>query len=206
MHRLLILAADPLGFALLACGLAGTAGCGGEIAAPAPEAGADGGVDASESGPDAPGEAAADLCTGVVARLLYAGPMGDARTLKSVTCLSTDPSSNAEIDLEQTSFRSALFVARFRQTSPTLRNESFCAVPSWSGHFFNFNDPSYRGDFAAPDGGARTTVFHLRARGLGPPGGDYPGDDNAQVHWSWTLNTGDFNAADGDIHCVAQFN
>jgi hypothetical protein len=206
MHRHVVLSGAPAAFAALTCGLMGAAGCGGEIAMDPPEDGPDGGgSDASESGADAPGEAAASLCTGVIPRVYYTGSFGDARIIKSETCDSTDPASDVEVVLEQTGFRSALFVATVTQTKPTVLSESFCAIPSWSGHFFNFNDPS-AGGVSHTDGGAGTTVFHLRARGLGPPGGDYPGDDNLQVHWSWSTNTGQINVQDGDIHCVAQFN
>ena len=137
------------------------------------------------------------LCGGAIPLSYITTSPGDAFHIKSIVCTSTVPSSDVEIKLQQTSVRSGLFVALVTQTSPTHLNEDFCASPSWSGHFFNFDDTqSAIGD--------STTAFHLRTRGLGGPNGDYPGDDNAQVHWSWVSNTGDL--FDRDIHCIAAFN
>jgi hypothetical protein len=146
---------------------------------------------------DASNEMIRHLCGGPIPLSYNAAPPGDAFHIKSIVCTSTAPGSDVEIKLQETSLRSGLFVALVTQATPTSLNEDFCAIPSWSGHFFNFDDTqSAMGDLM--------TVFHLRTRGLGSPNGDYPGDDNVQVHWSWTSNTGDLS--DRDIHCVAAFN
>jgi hypothetical protein len=195
---------------LLACGLATVAACGsgrvplsvedGVVPGPEGDSAGDAGkmVDTGANEADAPDEAAMYPCSRASQPMMFAaGDHSDARRLKSVACVSTVPGSDVEVDVQPIRLQTDMFVASVTQTKPTALDLSFCAIPHWSGHFFNFEDLS--DTVSGP-----TTIFHLRARGLGPPGGDQPGDDNVQVNWTWSSNTGDL--ADDSIHCVAQLN
>jgi hypothetical protein len=147
-------------------------------------------------------ERAASACNGV-ALPAYSGPVvvmnggNDARALASVMCTATSAGSDLRIEIEQTAFESGLFVARVQQTKPVSVAHTFCVLPSFSGHFFNFNDPA---SFGHLDG---FVPFHLRARGIFAPEGDGDGDDNVQVDWS---PSGGGAVDDSPIHCAAVSN
>lgn len=91
----------------------------------------------------------------------------DPRRLKALHCRETSSASDLTVELAQTAFESGVFSASLAQTRPTSVQRTFkCLAPSWSGHFFNFNDAA--------------GVFHLRAAGLVPV--DAAGNDNVQLY------------------------
>jgi hypothetical protein len=150
-----------------------------------------------ESSPPAP---ASDACRGF-AGPDFSGPVqkgegsNDIRSLKAVHCAASDSASDIKIELAQTKVESGIFVARLTQSAPHRADATVCVSATWSGHFFNFENDA--------------ESFHLRARGLYPPGGDEIGDDNVQLGGCMGIQC----SADGPhlvdtwaIHCASDPN